>query len=91
MQVTNAKKPCTSASKAAKPKSNPSQDPQSVAAKVCFKPKLNCVWYVPCFDWKLRKLKNMRFNADRMFIEYRSERKEKWQNYMPITIILYNI
>ncbi|KAG4953399.1 hypothetical protein JHK87_038993 [Glycine soja] len=34
MQVTNAKKPCTSASKAAKPKSNPSQDPQSVAAKV---------------------------------------------------------
>ena len=53
---------------AAKPKLNPFKDPQSVAAKVCFKPKLNCVWYVPCFDWKLRKLKNMRFNADRMFV-----------------------
>ncbi|CAK8538132.1 unnamed protein product [Lathyrus sativus] len=33
MQPGNAKKPCTSASKTAKPKSNPSKDPQSVAAK----------------------------------------------------------
>ncbi|XP_027333833.1 putative transcription factor bHLH086 [Abrus precatorius] len=33
MQAANAKKPCTVASKAAKPKSNPSKDPQSVAAK----------------------------------------------------------
>ncbi|KAL3035097.1 hypothetical protein AAZX31_02G231200 [Glycine max] len=33
MQATNAKKPCTSASKAAKPKLNPFKDPQSVAAK----------------------------------------------------------
>ncbi|TKY56730.1 dimerization protein [Spatholobus suberectus] len=33
MQAANAKKPCTTASKAAKPKSNPSKDPQSVAAK----------------------------------------------------------
>ncbi|KAK7385689.1 hypothetical protein VNO78_31486 [Psophocarpus tetragonolobus] len=33
MQATNAKKPCTSASKAAKPKSSQSKDPQSVAAK----------------------------------------------------------
>ncbi|CAL5189980.1 unnamed protein product [Lathyrus oleraceus] len=33
MQPANAKKPCTNASKAAKPKSNPSKDPQSVAAK----------------------------------------------------------
>lgn len=40
MQHANAKKPCTSASKTAKPKSNPSKDPQSVAAKVCFKHKL---------------------------------------------------
>jgi len=40
MQPTNAKKPCTAASKKEKHKSNPSKDPQSVAAKVCFKPKL---------------------------------------------------
>ncbi|XP_020225195.1 putative transcription factor bHLH086 [Cajanus cajan] len=33
MQASNAKKPCTTANKAAKPKSNPSKDPQSVAAK----------------------------------------------------------
>ncbi|CAI8586143.1 unnamed protein product [Vicia faba] len=33
MQPANAKKPCTTASKTAKPKSNPSKDPQSVAAK----------------------------------------------------------
>ncbi|KAJ1380299.1 Myc-type, basic helix-loop-helix [Sesbania bispinosa] len=33
MQNSNAKKPCTTASKIAKPKSNPSKDPQSVAAK----------------------------------------------------------
>ncbi|KAK7300701.1 hypothetical protein RJT34_11549 [Clitoria ternatea] len=33
MQVSNAKKPCTVASKTAKPKSNPSKDSQSVAAK----------------------------------------------------------
>ncbi|KAJ1376385.1 Myc-type, basic helix-loop-helix [Sesbania bispinosa] len=33
MQNSNAKKPCTTASKTAKPKSNPSKDPQSVAAK----------------------------------------------------------
>jgi len=36
MQGANAKKPCTTASKATKPKSSPSKDPQSVAAKVCF-------------------------------------------------------
>ncbi|XP_045831980.1 putative transcription factor bHLH086 [Trifolium pratense] len=33
MQSANAKKPCTNASKKEKPKSNPSKDPQSVAAK----------------------------------------------------------
>ncbi|KAK2430780.1 putative transcription factor bHLH086 [Trifolium repens] len=33
MQPGNAKKPCTNASKKEKPKSNPSKDPQSVAAK----------------------------------------------------------
>ncbi|KAK7321504.1 hypothetical protein VNO77_32223 [Canavalia gladiata] len=33
MQASSAKKQCTTASKAAKPKSNPSKDPQSVAAK----------------------------------------------------------
>ncbi|KAL2317234.1 hypothetical protein Fmac_031110 [Flemingia macrophylla] len=33
MQAANPKKPCTTASKAAKPKPNPSKDPQSVAAK----------------------------------------------------------
>ncbi|XP_027941859.1 putative transcription factor bHLH086 [Vigna unguiculata] len=33
MQAANAKKPCTIASKATKPKSSPSKDPQSVAAK----------------------------------------------------------
>ncbi|RDX94783.1 putative transcription factor bHLH086, partial [Mucuna pruriens] len=33
MQAANAKKPCTTASKAAKPKSSPCKDPQSVAAK----------------------------------------------------------
>ncbi|ESW13883.1 hypothetical protein PHAVU_008G234300 [Phaseolus vulgaris] len=33
MQAANAKKPCTTASKATKPKSSPSKDPQSVAAK----------------------------------------------------------
>jgi hypothetical protein len=43
MQPGNAKKPCTNASKKEKPKSNPSKDPQSVAAKVCFKHKLNYV------------------------------------------------
>lgn len=57
MQASNAKKPCTTASKAAKPMSNPSKDPQSVAAKVCFKHKLNYVRYVPSFDCKLRKLR----------------------------------
>jgi hypothetical protein len=39
MQPGNAKKPCTTAIKKEKPKSNPSKDPQSVVAKVCFKPK----------------------------------------------------
>ncbi|CAJ1970832.1 unnamed protein product [Sphenostylis stenocarpa] len=33
MQAASAKKQCTTASKATKPKSNPSKDPQSVAAK----------------------------------------------------------
>ncbi|KAL9319727.1 hypothetical protein ACSQ67_011566 [Phaseolus vulgaris] len=34
MQATNAKKPCTTTSKATKPKSSPPKDPQNVAAKV---------------------------------------------------------
>ncbi|XP_068479673.1 putative transcription factor bHLH086 isoform X2 [Phaseolus vulgaris] len=36
MQAANAKKPCTTTSKATKPKSSPLKDPQNVAAKnVC--------------------------------------------------------
>ncbi|KAL9315233.1 hypothetical protein ACSQ67_016234 [Phaseolus vulgaris] len=33
MQAANAKKPCTTTSKATKPKSSPLKDPQNVAAK----------------------------------------------------------
>jgi hypothetical protein len=36
IQPANAKKPCTNASEKEKPKSNPSKDTQSVAAKVSF-------------------------------------------------------
>ncbi|KAL9315665.1 hypothetical protein ACSQ67_016666 [Phaseolus vulgaris] len=35
MQAANVKKPCTTTSKATKPKSSPPKDPQNVAAKVC--------------------------------------------------------
>ncbi|KAL9317993.1 hypothetical protein ACSQ67_014510 [Phaseolus vulgaris] len=34
MQAANAKKPCTTTSKATKPKSSPLKDPQNVAAKL---------------------------------------------------------
>jgi len=70
MQPANAKKPCTAASKKEKHKSNPSKDPQSVAAKVCFKPKLYHVLIEIQAKLKI-------FSVDRMFVLFVSQNRRE--------------
>lgn len=82
------KKQCSTESIAPKPKSSSSKDPQSVAAKVCFNPKLIYVRFVQSFDCKLSKIRILGLNVHRMFVsqnrrERISERLKILQELVP--------